>query len=431
MRISVRTNYSNITNNNWNNAYNKQLIKHEHQWRRPTHCPCTSTDARTYMHWDCTRIFVPQLDDDTAHLMAQVVSAFHSPSMVIWAHSPWLDFSHSTSTSSSCLSTSSSSTSSCSLSSSTRWSWKTFAFPRPKRVRTPWTPSPLPQFLMSMRCARLWMTASRTIAATRVFAAIWAILLVWRCRGTESSWQGHKIWEHNDCQSSSPCNIVGSCEDALGVLGNSGFETVVHRSKRKLERKWWSTSRQRLRDWCTSTCRRVHHANTCHIMCDHSTCCTLRQHLCWSVSRQHQLWHTLEPAPAVSAKPAPVVENISPASAVSYVTPVQPCTLRMHQLWAHCANICCDRGISTRGQAHRACACHVVRGVSTCRVCASACGGVQRASTYRVRCAGASHGAHHASACRNRDTSIRSQVIATLPGHTWNQRRPCTQRQCQ
>ena len=152
------TNYSIITNNNWNNAYNKQLTRHD-----------TNDDVDTLhlhfngrvacMHWDCTRTFVPQRDDDTAHLMAQVLSAFtFSPTVIFMGASLWLASPRSTSTSSSCLSPSSSSTSSCSLSSTTRSSWQTCAAPLHKRVRTPWTPSPPTQLMSSSS----WPSASST-----------------------------------------------------------------------------------------------------------------------------------------------------------------------------------------------------------------------------------------------------------------------------
>ena len=72
------TNYIIITNNNWNDAYNMQLTKHD-----------TNDDVDTlhlhfnglvaYMHWGCTRIFVPQLVIIHAHLMAQVLSTFITP----------------------------------------------------------------------------------------------------------------------------------------------------------------------------------------------------------------------------------------------------------------------------------------------------------------------------------------------------------------
>ena len=78
--------------------------------------------------------------------MAQVLSAFTlSLTVIFMGASLWLASPFSSS-SSSCLSPSSSSTSSCSLSSSTRSAWQTTcAAPLQKRVRTPWTPSHLPQ----------------------------------------------------------------------------------------------------------------------------------------------------------------------------------------------------------------------------------------------------------------------------------------------
>ena len=77
------------------------------------------------------------LDDDTAHLMAQVLSPF----IVILGHTHGA-FSLTRSlpssfTFSSCPFPSSSSNPSCSLSSTTRSSWQVCATPPQKRVRTP------------------------------------------------------------------------------------------------------------------------------------------------------------------------------------------------------------------------------------------------------------------------------------------------------
>ena len=77
------------------------------------------------------------LDDDTAHLMAQVLSPF----IVIHGHTHGA-FSLTRSlpssfTCHSCQSPSSSSIPSCSLSSTTRSSWQVCATPPQKRVRTP------------------------------------------------------------------------------------------------------------------------------------------------------------------------------------------------------------------------------------------------------------------------------------------------------
>ena len=77
------------------------------------------------------------LDDDTAHLMAQVLSPF----IVIHGHTHGA-FSltrplPSSYTFPSCPSPSTSSTTSCSLSSTTRTSWQVCATPLQMRVRTP------------------------------------------------------------------------------------------------------------------------------------------------------------------------------------------------------------------------------------------------------------------------------------------------------
>ena len=77
--------------------------------------------------------------DDTAHLMAQVLSNHTVISMSSLARSLWLDLSLLRFTGPSCLSPSSSSIPSCLLSSTTRSSWEVFATPPQMRVRTPWT----------------------------------------------------------------------------------------------------------------------------------------------------------------------------------------------------------------------------------------------------------------------------------------------------
>ena len=131
------TNYSIITNNKWNDAYNKQLTKHD-----------TTNDVDTmqlhfngrvaYMHWVARTAHLPQFMMTPHTSWLKFCAHFISSSLVInMAHSPWLVSPLSTSTSFSCLFPSSSSTSSCSLSSTTRSSWQTCAAPLQKRVRTP------------------------------------------------------------------------------------------------------------------------------------------------------------------------------------------------------------------------------------------------------------------------------------------------------
>ena len=114
-----------------------------HQWRRWHIAPALQRTRgvhalRLHAHLCST------LDDDTAHLMAQVLSPF----IVIHGHIHGA-FSLTRSlpssfTFSSCPSPSSSSSPSCSLSSTTRKSWQVCVTPLQKRVRIPWTPSPLP-----------------------------------------------------------------------------------------------------------------------------------------------------------------------------------------------------------------------------------------------------------------------------------------------
>ena len=144
------------TKKNWNDTYNMQLTKHNtnddvdarelprSRWR-------TCTEPARIVHSLCWWY--------TSHTHGSSSERIHTPSMVIhMAHSPWLASPLSTSTFSSCLSPSSSSTSSCSLSSTTRRSWQTCAAPLQKRVRTPWTSSPLPQFMSPTS----WPSASST-----------------------------------------------------------------------------------------------------------------------------------------------------------------------------------------------------------------------------------------------------------------------------
>ena len=137
----------------WNDAYNKSSPSTT-PMTTLTQCTCTSTDAwRT-----CT-------ETARASLFHSLMMTPHTSWLKFWAHfivthghnhgrSPWLDLSLCTSTSSSCLSPSPSYTWSCSLSSTTRSSWQTCAAPLQKRVRTPWTLSPLTQFVEHLRSCR-------------------------------------------------------------------------------------------------------------------------------------------------------------------------------------------------------------------------------------------------------------------------------------
>ena len=77
-------NYSIITNNNWNDAYHKQLTKHD-----------TNDDVDTlhlhfngrvaYMHWDCTHL-CSIVCNDTRTSHGSRPERFHTPSMAIH---PW------------------------------------------------------------------------------------------------------------------------------------------------------------------------------------------------------------------------------------------------------------------------------------------------------------------------------------------------------
>ena len=71
------TNYSIITNNNWNDAYIMQFTKHDTNDDVDT-MHLHSTGRVAYMHSDCTCIFVPQLDDDTAHLFGSNSEHIHN-----------------------------------------------------------------------------------------------------------------------------------------------------------------------------------------------------------------------------------------------------------------------------------------------------------------------------------------------------------------
>ena len=128
------TNYSIITNNNWNDTHNKQLTMHNKYpmtTLTSTIAWCTSCVESAHRAHCSTR------DDDTAHLMAQVLSNH----IVIHGHTHGA-FSLTRSlpssfTGPSCPSQSSSSIPSCSLSSTTISSWQVCATPPQMRVRTP------------------------------------------------------------------------------------------------------------------------------------------------------------------------------------------------------------------------------------------------------------------------------------------------------
>ena len=161
----VNENYSITIKKNWNDAHNnKQTTKQN------TNDDVDLDDCVAYMHWVCTHCaFVPQLWlSHTSLSMAQVLSDF---TLHPWCHPhgassltrPLPSFF----TVSSCPSPSSSSIPSCSLSSTTRSSWQVCATPLQKRVRTPWTPSPLTHklqqqqkflqiYLKNKRHNRLW-----------------------------------------------------------------------------------------------------------------------------------------------------------------------------------------------------------------------------------------------------------------------------------
>ena len=72
------TNYSIITNNNWNDAYNnKQLTMHNKYTNDDVDTMHLHFNGRVlYMHWACTRIFPQPWWLSHTHLMAQVLSAF-------------------------------------------------------------------------------------------------------------------------------------------------------------------------------------------------------------------------------------------------------------------------------------------------------------------------------------------------------------------
>ena len=120
----------------------RQLFTGEHvQVSLPTSTPMTTLTSTIAWCTSCIEsahsAHCSTLDDDTAHLLAQVLSPF----IVIHGHTHGA-FSLTRSllssfTFSSCPSPSSSSIPSCSLSSTTRSSWQVCATPLQKRVRTP------------------------------------------------------------------------------------------------------------------------------------------------------------------------------------------------------------------------------------------------------------------------------------------------------
>ena len=130
MRTCVPRTYSIITNNNWIDAYNMQQTKHD-----------TNDDVDTmhlhfngrvaYMHLDCTRIFVPQLDD-TGTLLGSSSERVHNH-----LHSIHCALSLTCPLRSLLLP----------LSSTTRSSWQTCAAPRRTRVRTLLTSSTSPKVM--------------------------------------------------------------------------------------------------------------------------------------------------------------------------------------------------------------------------------------------------------------------------------------------
>ena len=128
------TNYSIITNNNWNDT-------HTSSSQCTTSTPMTTLTLTIAWCTSCVEsahsAHCSTLDDDTAHLMAQVLSPF----IVIHGHTHGA-FSLTRSlpssfTCPSCPSPSSSTIPSCSLSSTTRSSWQVCATPPQKGVRTP------------------------------------------------------------------------------------------------------------------------------------------------------------------------------------------------------------------------------------------------------------------------------------------------------
>ena len=136
------TNYSIITNNNWNNTHNKQLTMHNKYtqwWRwlrrlRGAHHALSSHIARIVPHLMMTphtswlKFWAIALSSP-CHPWRVLFDSISSPFFLYWSFLA--------------LSPSSSSIPSCSLSSTTRSSWQVCATPPQMRVRTPWTPSPL------------------------------------------------------------------------------------------------------------------------------------------------------------------------------------------------------------------------------------------------------------------------------------------------
>ena len=94
------TNYSIVTNNNWNDAYNKQLTKHD-----------TNDDVDTlhlhfkgrvaYMHWVCTHCASSTVCDDAAHSWLKFWAHSYSSTVIFMGAPLWLVSPLSTSSSSS------------------------------------------------------------------------------------------------------------------------------------------------------------------------------------------------------------------------------------------------------------------------------------------------------------------------------------------
>ena len=164
--------------------------------------------------------------------------------------------------------------------------------------------------------------------------------------GHEEELRGtYRICENiNDCQSSSPSNLVGSCAlQSYRCSFNAGLDGLL-KKRRNLSASGGVHRASIYHDCCSSTCGRVHHANTSRVMRVNSTCriryastcgvvypastgCSIRgtstsRGRGASTSRVHCASTSVHHASACRiATPALVFEYIATAPAWSYMAP--------------------------------------------------------------------------------------------------------------
>ena len=255
--------------------------------------------------------------------------------------------------------------------------------------------------LRLLGCARMWMTTSGEISATRVFAGIFAILLEMipslpMCANTWRASASGRVHRVSTC-----CVIRGAssrrvrCSSASGRVHrasagrNRDADTLVEVHRTSVSRVIRDVSSSWVR--CASASSGVHRASACR---DRDTCAGGRVH---------------------RASSSCVIRGID-------------------SRLVHCASTSVHHASAytiIRGRVHRDNACQVIH----------------RTSAGRVRSFSASGQVHHASACcviRGASSAVYTApapmyittapaLIATpwsstlrqrLPGHTWHQRRP-------